>query len=328
MTTKLLTAFAALTLLSTPAFSQDARNKNLDRMMYTINPAVAIKGPVYVDTSDAATKTKYASDVVRYILKEADAKAARYLEAGDFQAYYSFLTLGLTVPLHEGLYLQYRGVQGTDLCRTEVNNGELIKKAGDATYKLFVQYLKTPELPFIPNCETLSGDKATQMIRGGDGSDLSIMQVSIRWHFDDFLANKKYEDISKTLNYGMGHILNGFNPVYRNIDEYKCIVEGGTMFKKKKINYVNLIRGVWAGKYNSGNIKETCRFANAASPYVKHDQGFAKNLDKILNFNGSLNVDIVGTFKLDAATTDAIKEIVSNMKNGTNNRTALSKILK
>lgn len=327
MRLKILSTIAALTLISTSVYSQENRNKTLDRMMYTINPNIAIKGPVYSDVSDAATKTKYASDIVRLILKEADAKASRYAEAGDFQAYYAFLTLGLTVPLHEGLYLQFRTAQGAGVCVPATQNGDLVKQAGDETYKMFVQYFKTVERPFIPACEAIAGDKYTQIIRGGDGSDLSIMQVSIRWHFDDFLANKKYEDVSRTLNYGMGHIMNGFNPVYRNIDNYSCLVTGG-LFKKKRIDYVKLVRGVWAGKYNSGNIAQTCRFADPSSPYQKNDAGFEKNLNKILSFNGNLVIDLVGDFKLDQASSDAIKEIVSNLRNNTNNRTALDKLIK
>lgn len=296
-------------------------------MMYTINPNIAYKGPVYNDVSDAATKTKYASEIVKHILKEADARAIRYAEAGDFQAYYAFLTLGLTVPLHEGLYIQFRTASGSDVCIPATQNGDLVKASGEATFNMFNQYLKTPNNPFIPACEAISGNKYTQIIRGADGSDLSIMQVSIRWHFDDFLANKKYEDISKTLNYGMWHIMNGFNPVYRKIDDYSCLITGG-LFKKKRIDYTKLIRGVWAGKYNSGNIAQTCRFADAGSAHAKKDIGFEKNLNKILNFNGTINADLVGDFKLDQATSDAIREIVSNLKNNTNNRSALDKLIK
>ncbi len=333
MITKILTTILALTLISLisgSAFSQENRNKNLDRMMYTINPEVAILGPVYSDVSDSATKSKYASDLVRLILQAAHNKAFKYLEAGDFQAYHAFLTLGLTVPLHEGLYIQFRRAEALDLCRTEVNSGELLKKSSETAYNFFVQYLQTADKPFIPNCENLALGSQTQIIRGGDGSDLSIMQVSIRWHFDDFLANKKYESVAQTLDYGMEHLMNGFNPVYRNIDDYKCIVEGGSFFKKKKkkINYESLIKGIWAGKYNSGNIAKTCRFADASSPYAKHDAGFAKNLDKIMNSNGSISVDLVGDFKLEPTVAAAVKEVTDNMKNGTNNRTNLDRVVK
>ena len=327
MTTKLLGTIAALSLLSTSAFAEGARNKALDKMMYTINPAITLSGPVFRDQSDAATKNKYGSDLVRLILKEAHKQGAKYLEAGDTQAYYSILTMALTVPMQEGLYIQYRGVDGSDICRTEANNGELVKKAGETNYNLFTQYFKTAEKPFLPNCEDIKTDKLTQIIRGGDGTDLSIMQVSIRWHFDDFLANKRYESTESTLAYGIGHLMKGFNPVYRNVADYKCIGESG-LFKKKKVNYINLIRGVWAGQYNSGSISKTCRFDDSSSPYKHHDKGFEKNLNKVLDFKGTLSVDMVADFKLEQEVADAFMEVTSNLKAATNNRTALEKILK
>lgn len=330
MTTKFLGAIAALSLLSTSAFSAEAapRNKALDKMMYTINPEIALSGPVYRDQGDAASKNKYASELVRMILKEAHKQGAKYLEAGDTQAYYAILTMALTVPMQEGLYIQYRGLEGApEACREEVNNGELVKKAGETNYNLFNQYFKTAEKPFLPNCDTLKTDKFTQIIRGGDGTDLSIMQVSIRWHFDDFLANKKYESVQSTLEYGIGHLMKGFNPVYRNVADYKCIAESG-LFKKKKVSYTNLIRGVWAGQYNSGSISKTCRFDDSSSPYKHHDKGFEKNLNKILDFKGTLAVDMVAEFKLDKEVADAVIEVTDNLKSATNNRTALDKLLK
>nr|BDT29452.1 hypothetical protein BHI3_29180 [Bacteriovorax sp. HI3] len=328
MTTKLLGTIAALSLVTTSAFAgEPARNKALDKMMYTINPEITLAGPVFRDQGDAASKNKYGSDLVRLILKEADRQGQKYLEAGDTQAYYAILTMALTVPMQEGLYIQYRGVEGSDVCRTEVNNGDLVKKAGETNYSLFNQYFKTAEKPFLPNCEDIKTDKLTQIIRGGDGTDLSLMQVSIRWHFDDFLANKKYESVQSTLEYGIGHLMKGFNPVYRNVTEYKCIAESG-LFKKKKVSYINLIRGVWAGQYNSGSISKTCRFDDSSSPYKHHDKGFEKNLNKILDFKGTLSVDMVADFKLEQEVADAVMEVTSNLKAATNNRTALDKILK
>ncbi len=326
--TNVLATCAVVALMSTSLFSAEpARNKSLDRMMYTINPSITLGGPVYSDQSDAATKSKYGTELVRLILKEADAQAKSYLEAGDTQAYYAALTMALTVPMQEGLYIQYRAVEGTGICNVDANSGALVQKSGETNYSLFNQYFKTAEKPFFPNCETITSNKITQIIRGGDGTDLSLMQVSIRWHFADFLANKKYESVQTTLQYGIGHLMKGFNPVYRNIDNYKCIAESG-LFKKKKINYINLVRGVWAGQYNSGSISKTCRFEDSSSPFKHHDKGFMKNLDKVLAFNGVLSVDMVGDFKLDAEVGAAFSEVVNNLKNATNNRTALDKLLK
>lgn len=327
MTNKLILVGATCALISASVFSQELpRNKSLDRMMYTINPEVTVTGPVYRDQADKEAKSKYASDLMKLILKVAHTKAEKYLAAGDTQAYYSILTMALTVPMQEGLYIQFRNVEG-EVCRPEANSGELVKKSGETNYTLFNQYFKTSEKPFLPNCEDIKTSNVTQIIRGGDGTDLSIMQVSIRWHFDDFLANKKYEHVEKTLDYGMDHLMKGFNPVYRNVENYKCIAESG-FFKKKKINYLNLIRGIWAGQYNSGSITKTCRFDDSASPYKSHDKGFEKNLNKILDFNGVLTVDMVGDFKLQEDIASAVMEITKNLKEATNNRTALEKILK
>lgn len=325
MTRNLLMTCAALSCLTTSAFA--SRDTKLDRMMYTINPEIALSGPVYYDNSSSDDKSKYVSEVMRIILKEAHKKGERYLAAGDTQAYYAVLTMALTVPLHEGLYIQYRGVEGTDACNSDANNGVLVSQTGETNTEIFNKYFKDPQRPFLPNCEDIQSDNIKQIIRGGDGTDLSIMQVSIRWHFADFLANKKYEDIVQTVNYGLGHLMDGFNPVYRNVSKYKCI-GGGGFFKKKEVNYVNLIRGIWAGKYNSGSITKTCRFAEFNSPYKGHDRGFERNLNKILELDKTLAVDLVGTFKLEDDVLLAVKEVRDNLLNNTNVNTSLKEVLK
>lgn len=331
MTKTILGTIATLAVLTTSAMSAE-RNSSLDRMMYTINPAVSVSGPVYRDQSDAATKNAYGTELVRLILKEADRQAATYKEAGDMKAYYAVLAMALTVPMQEGLYIQYRGVEG-DVCNSDANSGELVKKGSSTNYDIFNQYFKT-STPFFPNCEDIKTNKLTQIIRGGDGSDLSIMQVSIRWHFDDFLALKKYESVEETLQYGISHLMKGFNPVYRNITDYDCLAGGkkGKLFGKKKkaqkeLSYTDLIRGIWAGQYNSGSIAKTCRFADSSSPYKHHDKGFERNLNKVLAFNGVLSVDMVGDFKLDSDVAAAFKEVASNVQNATNSNTALNALL-
>jgi hypothetical protein len=314
-------------LMSCSHADDQARNKALDRMTYTINPAIKLIGPVFRDQSDKIEKSKYASSLVALIIKEADAKARKYLDAGDTQAYYSFLVLGLTVPLHEGLYIHFRNVDG-DVCNLAANNAELVKKSGPTNYKIFNQYFKNPARTYFPNCEAMNQKVGVnQMIRGGDGTDLSIMQISIRWHFEDFLTNRKYESVALTLNYGFNHLLNGFDPVYRNAADYKCLSAAWRFNDQKKINYINLIKGIWSGKYNSGSISQTCRFADPSSPYKNHDIGFAKNLDKILNFTGTISPDYIGEIKIDGDSALAIKEIVANLKDNKNDRKALSKIL-
>ena len=145
----ILGTIATLAVLTTSAMSGE-RNTALDKMMYTINPAVSVSGPIYRDQSDLVAKNKYGTELVRLILKEADRQAASYKQAGDMQAYYAILTLALTVPLHEGLYIQYRGVEG-DVCRSDVNSGELLRSGSSTTYDIFNQYFKSSVNPFFPN---------------------------------------------------------------------------------------------------------------------------------------------------------------------------------
>ena len=325
------------TLTSGMAMAQEKpRNKMLDKMMYTISQDIQVTGPVFRDQNSKEERNKYGSEMVKLMLKEAHQKAKKYLEVDDTQGYYAFLTLALTVPLQEGLYIQYRGVNA-DVCNPAANNGELIKKVGESSYNNFMQYLAGGERPFIVPCENINPDKGLmQIIRGYDGSDLSVMQVSVRWHFDDFLANRKFENTVQTLNYGYKVLMDGFEPVYRNISDYECLGGGksggllGGIFKKKKnteLDYTKIIRGVWAGKYNSGSIAKTCRFAETNSPYKHHDEGFEKNLNKVLNFNGSIGAGGDLEFTLDQDAAAAFKEVVTNLKNKTNERKSLEKVL-
>lgn len=319
-----LTSVTTIALTLGSAQSED-RIKSLDRMMYTINPSGKMSGPVFRDMGSKSDKSRYASSLVSLILKEADAKAHKYLEAGDTQAYYAFLALSLTVPLHEGLYVHFRNVDG-DVCMPEANSGELVRKVNPTTFSLFNQAFKAPGNAYFPNCEEMKNTVGVnQIIRGGDGTDMSLMQISIRWHFDEYFAKKKYESVQATINYGLTHLLNGFDPVYRNVADYSCIYNAG--LARRKINYTNLIKGIWAGKYNSGSISQTCRFADPNSPFKNHDLGFAKNIDKIINFKGSIAPDYIGEITLEGSAASAVREVVSNFTNNKNDRTELTKII-
>lgn len=329
-TTKLVSTLALLSLTLGTAMA-GPRDTKIDKMFYSINPSIKLTGPVYKDDSSVEEKNKYGSEIVRLLIKKAHEQGKSYLEAGDYKAYNAILAMALTVPLQEALYIQFRNVEGTDACNYEANSGELVKKSSEGNYVLFNQYLKSYPTPFLPDCSEIRGDRMTQIIRGGDGTDMSLMQVSIRWHGDDFFANKKYENVEQTIEYGIGHLMKGFNAVYRNVKEYKCIASGGGWFFKRKpvvINYVNLIRGIWAGQYNSGSITKTCRFDEFNSDYKKHDAGFERNLNKILNFDGqNLTADLITTFKLDSDAAAAITEISNNIKYETTSTSAVRAVL-
>jgi len=317
----------------------------LDKMMSTVSKDLVLDGPIFRNTEIG--RNEYGSAMVKILLNEAHKKAARYLKYEDTKAYYAFMTLALTVPMHEGLYMQYREVNDSKgLCNQHANSGNILfayteeklnnkytpeelaaKKLSSTTFKNFTKYLKTGDTPFFPNCDAVANDEVVrQIVRGGDGSDISMMQLSIRWHSEDFLANQKYLSMEKTFDYGLGYLMKGFKSAYTNKKKYKCITKG---FFKKRVVYDKLIRGTWAGHYNSGQVRKTCRFDENGA-YAAHDKGFKTNLEKVLDYDSQ---DWIGyneglSFKLDTEVMAAVQEIVKNHKDKTNNRAALEKILK
>lgn len=320
-----VSSLIALSTLNSMAHAQ-SRLGFLDRMMFTINPEISYQGPVFRD-EDRSQMTGYFSEMTKIVLEEAHKTAKGYLDSGDTEAYYAFMVLAMTVPLHEGLLIHFRQVSNDgSICNDNANSGEIIPSSASTTRKHFQQYLKDGDRPFIVDCQKVRNDESLkQIIRGGDGSDMGVMQVSIRWHFDDFLANKKYESVRSTVNYGVNYLMRGFRSVYRNSKKYRCISK---MFSSK-VDYEALVRGIWAGQYNSGNVGATCRFADRSSPYRGHDVGFEKNLEKVLNFSSSKSIPVFSGIeaRLDASTEAALTEVIENFKNSSNNRTSLNRLL-
>lgn len=326
-TRSFLVGCLALPLLAGPsAFSAEKRVSFLDRMMFTINPEVETQGPIFVD-SEVSKRQEYTSEVFKIILSSAHEQAKSYLEAGDTQGYYAFLVLGMTVPLQEGLYMHFRETtnDGT-VCNPDANEGLIIGSAAKTTKQHFDQYLKSGETPFLANCQNVANDPVLkQIIRGHDGSDMGMMQVSLRWHYDDFLANRKYESVKRSVDYGLNFIMKGYRSIYRNASDYGCL----TTFFKKRIKYKNLIRGAWAGQYNSGSIKQTCRITDRSSPYQAHDEHFEGNLEKVLNFPETGEIPVFSNFsiKLDPEVKAAVVEVIENFKSESNKRQAIKKVL-
>ncbi|GAB4010022.1 MAG: hypothetical protein Fur0010_01830 [Bdellovibrio sp.] len=314
----------ALTLSCLMSLNANAeRVKMLDPLMATINPKAQLTGPVFVN--DNSKKTAYGSEIAKIILKEAHGYAKKYLDAGDTKGYYTLMVLALTVPMHEGLYVHFRQVENDkDVCREKLNTGKNI--ASKDAKKNFRKAFNSGSTPFLVKCKEID-DEATirQLIAGGgDGSDVGVMQLSSRWHYDEFLAKHKFASVKETVNYGLSHLMKGFKPIYANFQSYTCLTNpDGT------INRESVIRGAWAGIYNSGNLGKTCRFADANDPHAKKDIGFLNNLKKTYGLSDKGPFGYGGELELglDELTKSALQEVVSNYQNGTNNRVALDQLL-
>jgi hypothetical protein len=226
-----------------------------------------------------------------------------------------------------------------------------------SNYRHFIKYLKSGDKPFIAECDNIVNDQVVrQIIRGADGTDIGPVQLSLRWHYDKFLAKKMYLSLRDTFKYGLNFIHAGFKKVYYDADKvkksslktkkssYSCIISN------KSINFKNLVRGSWAGKYNQGQTHKACRIADVEkmeelaelkdklfkSKKVKKriaelekavghmslkrhpDYHFKNNLKKAIKF---IEKDKIGysnslSFKLDSNTRAAVDEIVNNFNDG------------
>ena len=226
-----------------------------------------------------------------------------------------------------------------------------------SNYRHFVKYLKSADSPFIAECDDIKDNQVIrQIIRGADGTDIGPVQLSLRWHYDKFLAKKMYLSLRDTFNYGLKYIHSGFKKIYYDADKIKNSKSKvkkssyGCLVSDKKINFKKLVRGAWAGKYNQGQTYKSCRISDVEkiellqelkkklfkSRKVKKkiaslekevgmmslkrhpDYHFKNNLAKAISFVKSDRIGYSNSlsFKLSPSTRLAVNEIVNNFNNG------------
>ena len=302
----------------------------------TVNPQVTstLSGPM-MDVN-SAEYSDYANKIIKIALEESHKNASEYLRTKEYKKYYAMMLMGLTVPMHEGLFIHFRKTAHVPSeCNQEKQDGQTIKhkKYGVPNFlKAFVN--KTT--PFFAKCSNLSNRQPiTQLIAGGgDGSDVGIMQISVAWHYENFLDSEKYKSVRSTINYGSSHLNRGMKAISRNASKYPCILKSNG-----QINHISLAKATWGGWYNGGQTKLACRFADKNSPHVNKDAGFAKNLSNMIavgdggTFGITVARDKVTNAKqgfwpaINTQSRRVIKEIVANLYAGTNNRTQLKKVI-
>ncbi len=308
-------------LLAASAFSVQAENIELLNMAtFVVNPEATTIGPKFKNTPER--RAVYGDQVATLLLKNADKLASKYLDMNDPMAYNAFLVMALTVPMHEGFYVHFRETANVESeC---VDYKSKYKKLGGKAKKEFKKHLVKGSTPFLVKCSKVDEDipTVTSIMRAIlDGSDIGMMQISVRWHYDVFLAQRKFESVEKTIDYGLRHLMKGFDPIYRKSNEHTCLTDNGSF------SYQNLVRATWGGFYNGGSVGQACRFSGVGHA---NDRAFKKNLDKtlaypetgLLGYNQDLRLDLTPTVKA------AVVEVIKNLRNGTDNRSAINKLLK
>lgn len=267
----------------------------MDRQNFTFSPQIEISGPIY----QSENAQEYMKETLQIVLSEAHILANDYLLAGDRFAYWSFIMGALMVPLHEGGYLHFRSIPNSKkACLDNSNSGRIFNKA-KSTKEVFRSYFKLPndDLAIFPSCKTLESEiNLNQILHGGDGSDIGMMQVNMRFHEKGYILFGGYQDVRSTVNYGLNFYKKGFDYVYRNSSAFPCVKNN------KRIDQKKLIHAAWAGMYNSGNLNESCRWTREKNEWQANDDAFEINLRKLYSFVNIKKLMLYFPFPTDEAT--------------------------
>jgi hypothetical protein len=318
--------FVILTIgLIALSFNTQAKSlieKILDKATANINKSAKIEGPVY--RHSLRNNDNYGDQVAKIIIEEAHKLAVRFKNEGNSEAYYAFMTLALTVPNHEGLFVHFREVKGeTRNCTDSRSKGEgIISRKAKLHFKK--AFNENDKGAYLVECDELEGEKTfNQLIVGGaDGSDVGMLQLSSLWHYDQFLDKGKYASVRETVQYGLVYLMKGYKKAVRKYAGYKCFSKSdGTP------DYTNLIRGAWSA-YNGGPSK-LCRFSNPDDPHASKDKGFKGNLKKTLDLNndGPFGFNQEAELELTPNVRKAIEQIINNMENKTDSFESIDALL-
>lgn len=182
------------------------------------------------------------------------------------------------------------------------------------------------------NCNSFAGqNNIQQMLFSNDYADVGMFMFNASSHPRVFAEGDVF-DFDKTIAYGLGYLYNGHNnsggfvSIVENAQSYSCL-RGLEQSNPKKFA-LRLIRGVWAGQYNSGNTSQTCRFQKRSHKWAKNDRKYFLDLRKI--YDDDLPEGSLWHSYLPAGSYEekAFFELIGNVLNQTNNRTFLDVILR
>ena len=283
----------------------------------TLSQTTRLEGPVLTSTNQVEATSK----LVQTVLLAADSVAQPYAQAGDARAYWSFLFASLVVALHEGNWVHFRRLTPLgDACNEEANSGSQLatEPAAQEAFRRLMQGSGD-----VPSCSDFhSSDAANQILVSGDKHDMGVFQLRIRWNIDNYIAPKKYLSVAATARYALEYYFKGFQKIYSTSSLYPCLLGADG-----KLDYTRLIRGAWAGKYNSGKDTKqfTCRFENIdekdARPKTEQDKLSRRNklvenpkdlkfLESVLRALDANNLQRY----LDAPTQAAFNEVQKNFQ--------------
>ena len=263
------------------------------RYFFGLEPTKEYSGLTHVPGKESL----YFRAMVGEIVSHAHELAREWKES-EPQLYYSFILASLTFPFHESrlvhfthrdpsyycyfsndVFANYDGfmdqLKSMEHGKTKIARQ---KYAGHLHEKLpnFIK-LGGLESNFFKSCAHLKKyETVQQLLFDGFYADVGIMMLNHHSHTDFFQTNKIFH-VDQAMDYGFKYFYQGFEGLVSNINNYPCIDKSAP----SRSMYLDIIRGAWSGKYNSGNMlrKSVCRFSEANH---SNDRAFLSSLNKVL----------------------------------------------
>jgi hypothetical protein len=160
------------------------------------------------------------------------------------------------------------------------------------------------------NCVKLDDrEEVKQVLFANDYSDIGLMMFNSKYH-SEFFATGKLFDFDQVIDHGLEYLYRGYlvvafhnlysikqkdalwrkkygkNYPYHKYTKRLSCFDGMDARTFKGRNFV--MRGAWAGRYNSGQVSKSCRFNWTNSSYLngkfrKNDTNYQSNLAKIFH---------------------------------------------
>jgi hypothetical protein len=219
---------------------------------------------------------QYNDAVFRSLISSASEIGSELAEV-DTSIYVAWLVQALAVSTHESHWAHFRMLRPLgDRCQENLNSGVRHQEKSPRLGELFQKYLR----PISGSCQDFRKDRPSlQLVASSDLESVGIFQIALRWHLAEYVDTGDFLNVERSIHYGLRYLYKGFSALVRNSDRFPCLSEHeleSEAFRRA------LVRGTWAGHFNSGQVSKACRFTNAQSPWVKNDQNFVRSLNDLL----------------------------------------------
>lgn len=173
-------------------------------------------------------------------------------------------------------------------------------------------------------------DVIQQMLFSNDYADIGMFMLNAKSHSQVFASGDIF-DVDKVISYGLSYLYSGhknsggFYNIAKNSEGFSCL-QG--LEESNPSEYAKrLIRGVWSGQYNSGNLSNTCRFMNPSHTWARNDQAYFKNFRRIFDKNLSEGSLWHGYLPAGSIEEKAFLELIDNVENQKNSYNFIGKVL-